>query len=147
MSLKQALALEPTHSRSRSYGFTLLEVVIATAIAALALIGLFRAGTAEVFAVDAVKRVDEAIERAQSRLAAFGRTSAITAGETEGDDGRGYHWRLRARPVAQQTETTAQSGILTVLFDVEVEVSWRVGGHNRSIVLYTRRLGAGPATE
>ena len=141
-------APEPTHSGHLPYGFTLLEVVIATAIAALALIGLFHAGTGGMFAVSSAKGIEQGIERAQSHLAAFGRASPIAAGELEGDDGGGYHWRLRAHPVAvRQEATTAQPGLTTVLFEIDVEVSWGAEGHKQSIILNSRRVGGGSATE
>src|SRR5260370_21517992 len=79
-------------------GFTLLEVVVALAIAALALVGLFRAGSGGVLAVDVAGRVDEAIERAPSHLAEFGRVAALTPVHTAGDDRDGSRWRVRARP-------------------------------------------------
>ena len=139
-------------------GFTLLEVVVALAIAALALIGLFRAGSGGLFAADTAARIDEAIERAQSHLAAFGRAGAITPGEFAGDDGGGYRWLVRVRSIAQQTVAVqpragqplnAQQQIrpTLALYEVEVMVSWRSGGHNRSVTLETRRLGAAPASE
>src|SRR6266851_9824415 len=81
-------------------GFTLLEIVVALAIMGLALVGLFRAGSGGVLAVDVAGHVDEAIERAQSRLAAIGRGGAIGPGEIEGDDGGGYRWQVRTRPLA-----------------------------------------------
>ena len=86
--------------RRSTQGFTLLEVVVALVIAALALIGLFRAGSGGLFASETAVRVDEAIERAQSHLAAFGRTGAVTPGDMEGDDGGGYRWRVRVEPIA-----------------------------------------------
>src|SRR4030088_3809545 len=79
-------------------GFTLLEVVVAVSIAGLALVGLFKAGSTGLFAANTAGRVEEAVERAQSHLAAFGRASDVFAGEIEGDDGGGFHWRLGARP-------------------------------------------------
>src|SRR5713226_7483329 len=88
------------YAGSTARGFTLLEVVVALAIAALALVGLFRAGSGGVLAVDVAGRVDEAIERAQSHLAEFGRVAAITPVETAGDDGDGYRWRVRTRSLA-----------------------------------------------
>ena len=72
----------PDRERRRTGGFTLIEVVVAVAIAGLALVALFRAGTGGLIAVDAAGRVDEAIERAQSHLAAFGRSGAIVPGES-----------------------------------------------------------------
>ena len=44
-------------------GFTLLEVTIAVAIAALALVAMFQAGSTGLFAVNSAARIDEAVER------------------------------------------------------------------------------------
>src|SRR5215831_6072617 len=85
-----------------SDGFTLLEVVVALAIAGLALVGLFRAGSGGLFAVDAATRAEEAVQRAQSHLAAVGRNAALTEGEFTGDDGGGFRWLLRVRPVTSR---------------------------------------------
>jgi general secretion pathway protein I len=150
MFSKTALPIETAHigRKGRSAGFTLLEVVVAAAITGLALVGLFQAGTSGVFAVDGAARVDEAIERAQSHLAAFGRSGAVAPGEIEGDDGGGYHWRLRSRPIAtQQAAAPDQIASAMTLFAVDVEISWRAWGRNRSIVLDTRRLGSGAPAE
>src|SRR5260370_17458600 len=83
----------------RENGFTLLEVIVAFAIAALALVGLFRAGSGGLFAVDTAARAEEAVQRAQSHLAAVGRDAALVEGELTGDDGRGYRRALRVPPV------------------------------------------------
>ena len=129
-------------------GFTLLEVVIAVAIAGLALVGLFEAATGGLFAANSAGRVNDAIERAQSHLAAFGRSGAVTAGEIEGDDGGGYHWRLLARPLAtRQAADLGKPSPATTVFDIEVEISWRASGRNRSVLIETRRLGIGAAPE
>ena len=129
-------------------GFTLLEVIIALAIAGLGLIAMFQASSTGLFAAESAARVDEAVERAQSHLAAVGRGSAVTAGESDGDDGGGYHWRLRAQSLAaQQVSPAGQSAPLTSLYDVEVTISWRASGHTRSVVLHTRRIGAASAQQ
>ena len=65
----------PAEHSSLAGGFTLLEVVVALAIAALALVGLFQAGSGGLFAVDTAARAEEAVQRAQSHLAAVGRDS------------------------------------------------------------------------
>src|SRR5215831_1791757 len=85
-----------------SAGFTLLEVVVALVIAGLALVGLFQAGSGGLFAVDTAARAEEALQRAQSHLAAVGRNAALVEGVSEGDDGGGYRWRLRVQPAAQR---------------------------------------------
>jgi general secretion pathway protein I len=129
-------------------GFTLLEVVVALAIAALALVALFQAGTGGLFAVDTAARAEEALQRAQSHLAAVGRDASLVEGEQSGDDGGGYRWRLRVEPRGQR-QGVAADGITmqtTTLFDVEVAISWQARGHERAVVLHTLRLGTAGAS-
>ena len=130
----------------RSGGFTLLEVVVALAIAAVALVGLFQAGSGGLFAVDTAARAQEAIQRAQSHLAAVGRDAALVQGEFTDDDGGGYRWRLRVRPVATRAlAPDGNSAGSATLYDVEVAISWPGRAGDRTVVLKTLRLGA-PAT-
>jgi general secretion pathway protein I len=135
------LACGDAGGRSGERGFTLLEVMVATAIAGLALVGLFKAGSAGVFASDVAARVEQAVERAQSHMAAFGREGAVTASEMEDDDGGGYHWHLRAMPLASEQLARSGNAPSISLFDVQVMISWRASGRNRSVVLTTRRIG------
>src|ERR1700742_707934 len=90
-------------------GFSLLEVIVATAIAALALVALFQTGSAGLFTAGEARRVAEAGDRAQSHLA-LADAGTIAAGETEGDDGGGYYWRLSARPSASREALTPGPG-------------------------------------
>ncbi len=136
------MCAECSHAGS---GFTLLEVVVALVIAGLALVGLFQAGSGGLFAVDTAGRAEQAVQRAQSHLAALGRNAALTEGELNDDDGGGFHWRLRVNPVAaRQTPGPAGGFVETTLYDVEVAISWRDDGHTRSVTLKTLRLGAAP---
>jgi general secretion pathway protein I len=133
---------------SNARGFTLLEVTIAVAIAGLALVTMFQAGSTGLFAVNSAARIDEAVERAQSHLAAFGSSDAIVPGDSEGDDGGGYHWRLSARPLLAETPSPDdQNAPMTTLYAVESAISWNSWGGTRSVVLYSRRLGAPAARE
>ncbi len=125
-------------------GFTLLEVVVALVIAALALVGLFRAAGGGLFAVDTAARAEEGVQRAQSHLAAIGHDAALVEGESSGDDGGGYRWTLRVRPLAKQ-QVPAPDGIsstTTILFAVEVAISWPGHAGERSVLLRTLRLGS-----
>src|SRR5437667_5987086 len=125
-----------------SHGFTLLEVVVALAITAMALVGLFQAASGGLFAVDSAARAEEAVQRAQSHLAAVGRNAALVQGELTDDDGGGYHWRLRVQPVAtRQVLADGNSAANLTLFDVEVGISWPGRNGDRSVVLKTLRLG------
>jgi general secretion pathway protein I len=126
----------------KSGGFTLLEVVVALAIAAVALVGLFQAGSGGLFAVDTAGRVQELIQRAQSHLAAVGRDAALAQGDFTDDDGGGYRWRLSVRPVAtRQVLTAGNANAVETLFDVEVAISWPGRDGDRSVVLRTLRPG------
>jgi general secretion pathway protein I len=140
----------------RTAGFTLLEVVVALAIAGLSLVLLFRAGADGVVAVDTATRAEEAVERAQSHLAAVGNDVPLRPGETEGDDGGGYRWRVRVDPVAAWPIAPIGSGRIRggaaspysrTLYDVEVAISWRGRHHDRSVVLKTQRLPAMASTQ
>ena len=138
---QKVLASADLGRRGRERGFTLLEVTVATAIAGLALVGLFKAGSAGILATDAATRVEQAVERAQSHLAAFGREGAVVASELEGEDGGGYRWRLRAIPiVAEQPAATGNATVIS-LFDVQAIIAWRAWGQDRSVLLTTRRIG------
>jgi general secretion pathway protein I len=126
-------------------GFTLLEVVVALAIAGLALVGLFRAGSGGLVSVDTAARAEEAVQRAQSHLAAVGRDAALVEGELTGDDGDGYRWALRVRPLTarQSLAPDGVSSTTTTLFNVEIAISWPGPAGERSVVLRTLRLGTG----
>jgi general secretion pathway protein I len=128
-------------------GFTLLEVVVAVAIAALALVALFQIGSTGLFAVDEATRADEAVERAQSHLAAYTGSGDFFSGKSEGDDGNGYHWRLNARPVASQPSSPTNGASATTLYDVEVVISWKSRGRERSVALETERIGSSAAPQ
>jgi general secretion pathway protein I len=121
----------------------LLEIVVALAIASLALVGLFQTGSGGLFAVDTAARAEEALQRAQSHLAAVGRNAALIEGDSSGDDGGGFRWRLRIQPVTQRQGMAADGVTLqaTTLFDVQVAISWQARGHVREVVLRTLRLG------
>ena len=129
----------------RDAGFTLLEVIVATAIAALALVALFQAGSAGLLTVGEATRVEAAVDRAQSHLAEFADTGAIAPGESEGDDGDGYRWRLTARPIASPPPGASETRAPPRLYDIAVTISWGAGRHQRSVVLETERIASAGA--
>src|SRR5215475_2516086 len=108
----------------RDAGFTLLEVIVATALAALALVALFQAGSAGLLTVGTATRLEMAVDRAQSHLAEFADTGVIVSGESEGDDGDGYRWRLTARPIASQPAEASGQTAPSSLYDIAVTISW-----------------------
>lgn len=122
-------------------GFTLLEVLVAFLIAAMALAVLFRA-TVESRTNEAVAaRYQEALSRARSRLAAT-EAAPLTAGDRQGDDGGGFRWRVRT--VALEAGNPSATALAPALFSVSVAVSWTVDGRDRTVQLETRRVGTAP---
>lgn len=130
----------------RNGGFTLLEVLIAFTIAALATAVLLQGALGGLRSAGIAARYEEAVARARSHVAAL--EASLVAGDTQGDDGGGYHWHVRVAPVASTVVGTDVIGGLpalrATLYSVQVAISWQEEGHTRSVELDTKRLGATP---
>ena len=132
-------------------GFTLLEVLVALAIAVPALVLLYRQGTASMQATRAAASYQEAISRAQSRLDAL-TGAGLVAGERNGDDGGGFAWRTQVMPIASTPSPRPPPRASpyaggTSLFAVVVEISWPGPDGVRTLMLDTRRLGPASAVQ
>ncbi len=117
-------------------GFTLLEVLIAAVIAGLALGVLFGGAAGGVQTARIAAHVQEAVSRAQSRLAVLSHGAPPPPGAQSGDDGGGYSWGT------QVVRVGAQGGL--ALIDIGVSLSWTFDGGSRVVVLHTRRLAPAP---
>ncbi len=115
----------------RDAGFTLLEVMAAFVIASLASIVLYQAGFNGATETATAARYQEAVVRAQSRLASIGALTALHPAQLSGDDGGGFHWRLSIAP--EQSNGTLK------LYSVLVTESFG----NRQVTLAAERLGSG----
>lgn len=125
------------------HGFTLVEVLIAFLIAAMAAGAIVRAATGAIASSRAAGRYDEAVARAESHLASL---SAAPLGDSDrqGDEGDGYHWRVQvaAAGTAQLTgRVDAMPTGTTTLYRVIVTMSWHDGGSRRAVRLDSARLG------
>ncbi|MCQ8239510.1 type II secretion system protein [Rhizosaccharibacter radicis] len=128
-------------ARREERGFTLLEVLVAFVIAALALGVLYEGAIGALQASRVADRTSEAVSRARSHLATIGHGVPLRPTAQEGDDGSGFSWRLRIRPGGS---IAADGGTLT-LWLAEVEERWTDGGHERRVMLRTERVGAAAA--
>lgn len=130
-------------------GFTLLEVLVALAIAAPVLALLYRQGVATIGVTQTSAAYQEATSRAQSRLSSLIDVS-LMSGEQSGDDGGGFAWRTRILPLASAAPPRALprsspfAGGVT-LFAVTVEIAWPGLAGGRRVILNTRRLGPAAA--
>ena len=124
---------------ARQSGFTLLEVLVAFVIAALALSVLYRGAVDGVFSARTAGQYEDAVSRARSRMAAVGHGSAIVPGEQSGDDGDGFRWRTRVTLVSPAAPSALKR--VPALFDVSVAIDWGQTGSNRRLELNSQRLG------
>ncbi len=120
----------------RERGFTLLEVLVATVIAALALAVLFRGAIGGVEAARIATHMEEAVSRARSHLATLEHGPLPQPGMRSGDDGGGFRWHTAI------TRVSAAAGL--ALYDESIAISWRTDGGRREVVLHGRRLAHAP---
>ncbi len=124
--------------------------MIAFAIAALAL-GAFYSGVAGGVRTSGVAaHYEAALARAQSRLATIGGGARLIPGETSGDDGGGYTWRVQIRqtasaPFAGLPPDAARTAPRAALFALNVTIAWNMDGGERRVTLGTARLLGIPA--
>ena len=118
-------------------GFTLIEVLVALAIAGLGLALLVAATGSGLESSTAAARHILAASHAQSRLALVGSIVPLRKGDYSGDDGGGFHWRVHiADPISQ-----ASADGVVALYPVTVTESWNDGARQRRLSLYSERLG------
>ncbi|HET6518572.1 MAG TPA: prepilin-type N-terminal cleavage/methylation domain-containing protein [Geminicoccaceae bacterium] len=133
---------EPAPRRARAAaGFTLIEVLIAFVILALALGALLPGFSTGLRGLDTADDYATAALLAESRLAAVGREEPLEEGTTAGEFDDRFRWRLdvTALPGADP------DGVLPVLpYGVVLTVSWDARDDERSVVIETLRLGPPP---
>ena len=131
----------------REAGFTLLEVMVAFIIAALAITLLYNGATGGLNATETAARTQEAVALARSHITAVGRGEAIARQETSGVDGDGYEWHLHVLSVGSRELTLSDSDrandtkpTKAILYDIAVTESWTEAGHPHAVTLQTRRF-------
>ncbi|HKY19232.1 MAG TPA: prepilin-type N-terminal cleavage/methylation domain-containing protein [Rhizomicrobium sp.] len=127
--------------RDRTAGFTLIEVLVALAIAALGLAALFAATGSGLDSGVAAQRTLQATSLAQSQLAQVGKALSLKKGDYSGES-NGLRWRVHMdAPVFHGGPGHAGPGAALSLYPVTVTVGWRVGAQQKTFSLYSERLG------
>lgn len=129
----------------RQAGFTLLEVLVAFVIVALALGVMFHGVLGGMRAAAVATHTQEALAIARSRLAAV--TGAIRNGsppgpQSSGQEGSGFVWTVQVHP-AQSVKLAKPESLLggndqpprATLYDVTVAVAWASDGAPRLVRL------------
>ena len=125
--------------RKRSRGYTLVEVLVAFMIMALALTVLLRIFSSGVRNVGIASDYAQAVLIGESRLATAGIDEGLAPGETSGVEVDGFHWTRRVTTYEPSVEyATHVKG--TRAYFVTVTVTWPNGEKERSINLSTVKL-------
>jgi general secretion pathway protein I len=120
---------------SRQAGFSLLEVLVAFAILALALGVLFQVFTSGMRNTQIAARHSEAMIIAESRLAELAAGDLEEGGE-QGESGD-FHWSTQTIPYELDEAVSLPT---TSLMELSVRVEWSDYGKRRSIALNTLRV-------
>ena len=129
-------------ARKNAAGFTLIEVVVALAIAALGLGFLVAAAGTGLENATLADRYVELTRLAQSHLAAVDVLTPLKPGEQSGNDGDGYSWRVRiSQPVVHAGAPASQMQSPLGLYTVEVTETWRSGLFSKSVSLQSQHVG------
>jgi general secretion pathway protein I len=126
--------------QNKAGGFTLIEVLVALAIAALGLALLFAATGSGLESVTAADRYVQATGHAQSRLAWVGRALPLRKGDYSGEEGDGFHWHVRIADPASHQGTGPQAQALAI-YPITVTESWQSGVSQKRVSLYSERVG------
>jgi general secretion pathway protein I len=119
-----------TERRGRAGGFSLLEILVAMSILALALAALYQAASGATRNVRADEKYAYGVELARSLLADHAvvpLSGARVAGETDS----GFRWRVSSRPI----DLSRSALSLGTLQTIEVSVSWEDGSRRREVLL------------
>lgn len=120
-------------------GFSLLEMMVAISILAIALVSLYQAAGSATRNVRLHERYAYAVELAESLLAlnaTVPMSGVNESGETSGE----FRWRVESRPIDLRNGRLISGS----LHAIEVGVGWKDGKKNREIVLNSVVEGARP---
>ncbi|HEY3919302.1 MAG TPA: prepilin-type N-terminal cleavage/methylation domain-containing protein [Stellaceae bacterium] len=130
--------------RGDQSGFTLIEVLVATTIAALLLLPLLRGFSTGLTTTTRSGDLTEATLIAESTLETVG--AATPLDEATGLDRQDGRYRVSATVKRYPTGVADGTAALPVAaYEIAVTVGWSEAAKLRSVALRTLRLGAAPA--
>lgn len=120
---------------SRQCGFSLLEVLVAFTIMALALGALYQLSGSSMGNTAYLEKRTYAIIMAESLLARYNRIPPAGVHESGGNPG-GFQWQLNSAPFEWQRQLESD-GDAWLFHRLESRVYWRELGRTREVVLTT----------
>jgi general secretion pathway protein I len=126
----------------RARGFTLIEVVVAFVLLSLVLAVSFEIFTNGFSRAAELEEYSQALQVAQSRLAAAGVEETLKEGETQGDsEDRRFHWITRVTRSDEGVDPSKPPPSIFSLYRVEASVTWRgSSGKDRALSLVTLQM-------
>ena len=131
-------------------GFTLLEVLIASVIAAAVFGVLLRSAMSGISTARDAGAYETAVALARSHLALLGRDMASLPADQHGSDGP-FEWRVR---LTREAVADPGAGIVNwylhkdepraALYAVSVSIAWQSEGRRHELDIETQRLGFAP---
>ena len=116
----------------RCAGFSLLEMVVAISILALALASLYQAASGATRNVRTDEKYAYAVELAQSVLANNAMVP-LSGVSTQGETAGGFRWRVATRPINLDRSSLPRGS----LHNIEVAVAWDDGRKQREVILHS----------
>lgn len=127
------------HNAQKNRGFTLLEVLVAFSITALALGVMYRIYAKGTTSAILGKEYAEAVNIAESKLAAAGVEESLDNGVSSGTENNKYEWQISVDDYEYNDDGDNGFEQPLQLKEIELLVSWDSLGKHRSINLHTLR--------
>lgn len=124
---------------SQHRGFSLLEMLVAISILAIALVSLYQAATSATRNVGLDEKYAYGVELAESLLA-LNANVPISGISESGETAGGFRWKVESVPVAVRTGRLIPGSLQAI----EVSVGWKDGKKTREIVLNSVVEGVRP---
>jgi general secretion pathway protein I len=132
-------------SKSKQAGFSLLEILVAFSILAIALGILLNIFSSGVETASVAEEYNSAVQIAETLMARTGVESPLQPGQTAGIENDKYSWRVTTAPYDLTLEGFDTKSLPAALFMVTVSVSWggngaEDGDRQREVELTTLKL-------